>query len=482
MQQPQQSTALVSSSPYPSGNGIFGLLNGKANGGPQPPSPPVPTFQTESLGSADPRPNIVKRGLIQNGDALSLVNYFHSRLSPWLFGYRLQFTKFPYIPQGPSVITPFILSVMCLVAAERVPNMHEHRPTLAREVTQLLVNSPADSFISTLDQPFGGASGNKDDDGEEELDPELGIGPEEIVGACILATFMTEREQAATIASSAFKWARGWIKWTSLTVPLPPTLGEVCGLLPVKRDATREDMARVWLLCYIVDGTEALQRDNPAAPRRDPMAYCHVLVPDSPLPGDSYSPHDILLTFHARLITLLRDWYHRAGAGAQAAAHARLASSINASLEWWRADLESHSLAAEWMRHVDLFWEFARMLVNATSAKSLSANPRLRAASWAHGVEAAVGLLEKCSSWPGKDELANLPPCYLSMITLAGSVLVDAIKDQGVAECPFQAADAVPLLKDVADMLGAGGLPHQHVSRTAGATLRGYAEQLARFV
>lgn len=68
------------------------------------------------------------------------------------------------------------------------------------------------------------------------------------------------------------------------------------------------------------------------------------------------------------------------------------------------------------------------------------------------------------------------------MITLAGSVLVDAIKDQGVAECPFQADDAVPLLKDVADMLGSGGLPHQHVSRTAGATLRGYAEQLSRFV
>jgi hypothetical protein len=350
---------------------------------------------------------------------------FHTKLSPWLFGYRLEFGKFPYIPQGPCVITPFILSVMCLVAAERVPTSHEHRPTLAREVTQLLVNSPADSFISTLDPPFGSGSGPKDEDGEEELDPELGIGPEEIVGACILATFMTERDQAATIASSAFKWARGWIKWTSLTVPLPPTLGEVCGLLPIKRDATREDMARVWLLCYIVDGTEALQRDNPPPPRRDPMAYCHVLVPDSPLPGDRYSPNDILLTFHARLITRLRDWYYRrfqqeaASAGQapslQAAAHARLASTINASLEWWRADLESHALDENRMRYINLFWEFARMLVNATSAKSLSANPRLRAASWAHGVEAAVGFLEKCNAWPNRAELANLPPCYLSV-------------------------------------------------------------------
>lgn len=73
----QQSTALVSpgAGAYNPGQGIFGLLNGaKANGGPQPPSPPVPSFQTDSLGSADPRPNIVKRGLIANGDALSLVN------------------------------------------------------------------------------------------------------------------------------------------------------------------------------------------------------------------------------------------------------------------------------------------------------------------------------------------------------------------------------------------------------------------------
>lgn len=66
------------------------------------------------------------------------------------------------------------------------------------------------------------------------------------------------------------------------------------------------------------------------------------------------------------------------------------------------------------------------------------------------------------------------------MITLAGSVLVDAIKDQGLSGSPFQAEDAIPLLNDVADMLASGGLPQAHVSRNAGATLRQYAEQLAR--
>lgn len=241
------------STPYqPSQNGIFGLLNGsKPTHSPSSAVASASAYASDACGSADPRPNIVKRDIISNTDAMELVTYFHSRLASWLFGYRLEFGKFPYIPQGPSVITPFILSVMCLVASERVPSKHQHQRVLGTEVNQLLVNSPADSFISTLESPFGGGSGVKDEDGEEELDPELGIGPEEIVGACILATFMTDRANAATIASSAFKWARGWIKWTSLTVPLPPTLGEVCGLLPVKRDATREDMARVWLLCYV---------------------------------------------------------------------------------------------------------------------------------------------------------------------------------------------------------------------------------------
>ena len=48
---------------------------------------------------------------------------------------------------------------------------------------------------------------------EDTLDPELGIGPEEIVGACILAMYWRNTpEEAASIAAYAFTWARGWIK------------------------------------------------------------------------------------------------------------------------------------------------------------------------------------------------------------------------------------------------------------------------------
>lgn len=60
---------------YPSQQGIFGLLNGpRSNASPSSAIvAPVPNM-SDTLGSADPRPNIVKRGLLPNTEALGLVN------------------------------------------------------------------------------------------------------------------------------------------------------------------------------------------------------------------------------------------------------------------------------------------------------------------------------------------------------------------------------------------------------------------------
>jgi len=155
------------------------------------------------------------------------------------------------------------------------------------------------------------------------------------------------------------------------------------------------------------------------------MSYCRVLIPDSPQPGEYYTPNDVLLVFHARLITLLRDWYHsqcqlsmnKPDNAPLLSGHSRLASTFNAQLEWWRANLEVHCLDDVWTRQIDIFWLFARMLVNATTAKILlnGSNTRLRSASLAYSVEAAIGLLERCSAWDPGDDLTNLPPSYLSV-------------------------------------------------------------------
>lgn len=57
-------------------HGIFGLLNEpRPTQSPSSQVPPNPaTYTSEQLGSADPRPNIIKRGLIGNSEAISLVN------------------------------------------------------------------------------------------------------------------------------------------------------------------------------------------------------------------------------------------------------------------------------------------------------------------------------------------------------------------------------------------------------------------------
>lgn len=61
--------------PYPVQGGIFGLLNGsKPSGSPASASVPTQAYENDQFGSSDPRPNIVKRGVISNNDALTLVD------------------------------------------------------------------------------------------------------------------------------------------------------------------------------------------------------------------------------------------------------------------------------------------------------------------------------------------------------------------------------------------------------------------------
>lgn len=131
-------------------------------------------------------------------------------MAPFMFGYQIEFGRFPYLTDGPVSITPFILSVQCLLAAERIPQFRSYCDPLAGYVTVLLRDSPAESWQNIAQS----RESRNTDDANDVLDPELGIGPEEIVGACILATYGPKLEQGdrANIAESAFKWARGWIK------------------------------------------------------------------------------------------------------------------------------------------------------------------------------------------------------------------------------------------------------------------------------
>ena len=187
---------------------------------------------------------------------------FHARMAVSLFGFQMAFGRFPYLLNGPSTITPLILATMCLVAAERLPPHHQYFVALKQEVERLLESSPGDSLF-TQERPIR----RPVLDDEDDIDRELGIGPEEIIAACILTTFSSEVAETHHTASLAFHWARGWTKvqsnmpalsatkadaqWASAPVQPPPTLGEVCGILPAPRYASPSDMARIWLLAYV---------------------------------------------------------------------------------------------------------------------------------------------------------------------------------------------------------------------------------------
>ena len=194
-------------------------------------------------------------------------------MSPFLFGYHLQLRAFPYLPEGPTHITPFILAVECLLAAERIPNLYSYHDRLADAVLTMLMTSPAESW-----QTIQGSKEIRDAKAKEQVlgkafdgdttdwDAELGIGPEEIVAACTLATFIGQKEHARHIAQYAFMWVRGWTAVSASQVYKSlaeqpqylkepgATFAEATGLVTPLRRPSEPDMARVWLLCFVSCG------------------------------------------------------------------------------------------------------------------------------------------------------------------------------------------------------------------------------------
>lgn len=103
-----------------------------------------------------------------------------------------------------------------MLSSERVPEFYSHHDRLQEYVVKLLKNSPAESW-----QNFETSKADHNtDETIDKLDPELGIGPEEIVGACIVAAYMRtdDLDNMSTIAEMAFTWARGWIKVSRMSV------------------------------------------------------------------------------------------------------------------------------------------------------------------------------------------------------------------------------------------------------------------------
>ena len=94
---------------------------------------------------------------------------------------------------------------MCLLASERLPNFHHLTASLAEYVSHRLSN-PSLSWLSPSE------ARKTHLEGDDQLDPELCIGPEEIMGTIMLSMYMTAKDAASQTAELAFYWARGWIQ------------------------------------------------------------------------------------------------------------------------------------------------------------------------------------------------------------------------------------------------------------------------------
>ncbi|GFZ45523.1 hypothetical protein JCM24511_03249 [Saitozyma sp. JCM 24511] len=270
-----------------------------------------------------------------------------------------------------------------------------------------------------------------------------------------------------------------------LSGPPRNSVAELMQIVPAERVASSEDMARVWLLCYIVEGTEIIISGN-VGPGLDPEPHCQTLL-SAPEPHVS----DVVLTSHARLVHTLREWFvqrqaiHRNSAGSTEATRQmqHLTMNVNARLEWWHDDLKAQprlrAVPPQAMRETVLFWQFARAVVNEIGAAALQAQPRLRASRVMESVDGAMEFLELCAAWEPKMDLANLPQNYLHMVSTLARIVRSAFDEP---TCPITPHEASALLRTVGHMLHAGSLPPQHNSRNAADSCLGYAEEISQLV
>lgn len=90
---------------------------------------------------------------------------------------------------------------------------------------------------------------------DQELDPEIGIGVEEITGACLFATWLGG-ELGWQIARVARWWTLAYLRLFSRRNEA--TLGEALTILPPFRNIEEADRLRVWLMAYVTEAHTCL--------------------------------------------------------------------------------------------------------------------------------------------------------------------------------------------------------------------------------
>lgn len=189
-------------------------------------------------------------GLVSMDQARHLFKFFARYLQPHCFG-------FPAYPANEHM-TPLIIACILMVSSMHEPNTRQYFEPFRHEA----FSSPL-----LLDQPI---------DRHVPLDPELGIGVEEITGACIAACWLGG-QTALSIARIARYWAIGYLE--HFEVRSAQTLGEWMTILPPFRQIDLVGKLRIWLMSYITEAQQAIINDQPSLfPESDPAHYCQGLL------------------------------------------------------------------------------------------------------------------------------------------------------------------------------------------------------------
>ncbi|EIM20408.1 hypothetical protein WALSEDRAFT_69776 [Wallemia mellicola CBS 633.66] len=448
-----------------------------------------------TVGSLDPRPNVIKKGVISQSAAEELVDFFHSNLSSQLFGFRLQIGHFPYLPEGKSTLTPLITGVICLASSERILS-----DNLRSLVGNLLVDLDDFSFKPAITQYY--SSQNQESIDDDELDLELGVGPEEIVAMCIASIFcdMSTRpnpkkstidgcnSSSHMIAQVAFKWARGFLKTSMLSVPPQMTIGEACGYLPPRRQLGLENWLRLWLFTYVVESQASFYSSRPSK-MYDPTSFCTLLLEASAPGHPNDNSRDKQLVAHARICTLLRqarqtldsrDWLNSNLSDTRSCL-----DGWNEELESWRrVNLPESALIAadQWpATSLTLFYLFARLYINQIAIgdsimQSQEENFGTSSERWRYAtaaVKAAAQMLDAVAEEPLCSTWSLLPLIYIKMISLAAGVLLKSVHVlDKIAPVVTIEQIRVSVIK-VAEILknGAPGQSETHLARATSASL-----------
>jgi hypothetical protein len=205
---------------------------------------------TLTIGRDDPRMNAISIGLVTMHRARLMLQFFADKLQPHSYG-------FPTYPANEQM-TPLIISSILMVASLHDPYSRHSHAALKQDCLASI--KPEQEVTASF-----------------PLDPELGIGVEEITGACI-ASIWLGGETGWRISRVARWWAIAYLRlFEESRARRNVTLGECLTILPPFRQIPLVDKLRIWLAAYVAEAQQSFILDRQSiVPSQDPSPYIEV--------------------------------------------------------------------------------------------------------------------------------------------------------------------------------------------------------------